>query len=170
MYLSDFQAINIFALAKNINFDSEIEQKVSVSWSETSGVTVTYCVVAEKKYVILEYGYAGRPYRQVVALTSLPANIKPGNVYYFVCTETRTRAIKLHFIRGRFCHRSAEAEYVYELQKLGRRRRAQLKKANARRKFLTDNPMDRLYRHHHPLTYRGNPTRRVLALNNVNSV
>lgn len=91
-----------------------------INWS--SNGTPTACISIQvnthnvQPYIELEYKYRGEPRKYKVFLTSTPSNLKLGEIWYFICPQTKKLCRKLYLIGGYFFHREAFTGCMYEAQ------------------------------------------------------
>jgi hypothetical protein len=73
--------------------------------------------------VRLNYTYDSKPMQWEIELICIPSNLGKGKgfIWFFKCPVTGRKCRKLHFVDGRFVHRSALIGAFYELQTYSQR-------------------------------------------------
>jgi hypothetical protein len=119
-------------------------------------------VVMEQQYpyIVLNYELYGKSISYEVALVSIPSNIGRGVIWYFLCPQTFARCRKLHFVNGRFYHRSAFPGYLYDLQTYGHKSRWGIHQVDLLHK--SEAAVLTMNRKYFKPTYRGQYTKRYL--------
>jgi len=138
----------------------------SINWSRngnpTGSISIQVNTHSEQPYIELDYKYKDKPRKYKVLLTSTRSNLNLGEIWYFVCPQTKKRCRKLYSIGGYFLHREAFAGCLYETQTQSKKYR-ELK--NTFGKFMQyDMFADELYKKHFKKTYAGKPTKRYLRI------
>jgi hypothetical protein len=119
----------------------------------------TYC---ERPYIILDYKFKDEPRNYKVYFTTSPSNLQLGEIWYFICPQTKKRCRKLYLISGYFLHREAFNGCVYESQTQSKKYRQLDKTFGAY--FRTDDLYSQLYNKHFKKTYAGKPTKKYLRI------
>lgn len=97
-----------------------------------------------------------------VKLVSVPANLAKGRVWYFLCPVTNKRCRNLYSIGGKFLHRDAFEDCMYESQTQSIKYRQLDKTYGASLKI--DKLHEQLYNRHFKKFYAGKPTKKYLWL------
>lgn len=138
----------------------------TLNWSRhgenTGSISITANTQNIHPYIELNYKYKDEPRKYKVYLTSTRSNLNLGEIWYFVCPQTKKRCRKLYSIGGYFLHREAFNGCMYETQTQSKKYRELEKTFGA---FLrTDMISDELYKKHFKRTYAGKPTKRYLRI------
>ena len=138
----------------------------TINWSRngnrTGSISITANTRSEQPYIELDYKYKDEPRKYKVYLTSTRSNLNLGEIWYFLCPQTKKRCRKLYSIGGYFLHREAFNGCMYETQTQSKKYRELEKTFGA---FLrTDMISDELYKKHFKRTYAGKPTKRYLRI------
>ena len=138
----------------------------TLNWSRhgenTGSISITANTQNIHPYIELNYKYKDEPRKYKVYLTSTRSNLDLGEIWYFVCPQTKKRCRKLYSIGGYFLHREAFNGCMYETQTQSKKYRELEKTFGA---FLrTDMISDELYKKHFKRTYAGKPTKRYLRI------
>ena len=137
----------------------------TLTWSRngnpTGSISIQVNTHSEQPYIELDYKYRDEPRNYKVYLTSTPSNLNRGEIWYFICPQTKKRCRKLYSIGGYFLHREAFNGCMYETQTHSKKYR-QLDKLMA---FLEiENLYSELYKKNFKKTYAGKPTKRYLRI------
>jgi len=137
----------------------------TLTWSRngnpTGSISIQVNTHSEQPYIELDYKYRDEPRNYKVYLTSTPSNLNKGEIWYFICPQTKKRCRKLYSIGGYFLHREAFNGCMYETQTHSKKYR-QLDKLMA---FLEiENLYSELYKKNFKKTYAGKPTKRYLRI------
>lgn len=130
---------------------------VRTNWIEIKANTHT-----NRPYIELEYKYRDEPRNYKVYLTSTPSNLNKGEIWYFICPQTKKRCRKLYSISGYFLHREAFNGCMYETQTQSKKYRQLDKTLGAY--FKSDNLYSELYKKNFKKTYAGKPTKKYLRI------
>ena len=138
----------------------------SINWSrngnQTGSISITVNTRCEQPYIELNYKYKDEPRKYKVHLTSTRSNLDLGEIWYFICPQTKKRCRKLYSIGGYFLHREAFVGCLYETQTQSKKYRELNNTFGA---FLrTDMISDELYKKHFKKQYAGKPTKRYLRI------
>lgn len=122
----------------------------------TSNNIVKRAIKCGKSYLNLCYAIKGEQVSYSIKLTSVPANIGKGQVWYFICPSTGKRCRKLYLIGKYFVHRKAYCKIYYDSQTRSSMDRMLYKfpKADKAQKLI-DSKYFRKY-------YKGKPTKKYL--------
>jgi len=138
----------------------------TLNWSrhgESAGsISITANTRSEQPYIELDYKYRDEPRNYKVYLTSTPSNLNKGEIWYFICPQTKKRCRKLYLIGGYFLHREAFNGCMYETQTQSKTYRQLDKTLGAY--FKSDNLYSELYEKNFKKTYAGKPTKRYLRI------
>ncbi|MDR3704329.1 MAG: hypothetical protein P4L28_00285 [Paludibacteraceae bacterium] len=139
----------------------------SITWSrngiQTDWISIrANTFVDEQPYIELNYNYRDKPRKYKVMLVSIPSNLGKGDVWYFLCPQTKKRCRKLYSIGGYFLHRDAFNGCMYDSQTKSKKYRA-LDKAFGDY-FKIDTLFEELYKKNFKKTYAGKPTKKYLKL------
>ena len=137
----------------------------TITWSrngsQTGSISIKVNTHSEQPYIELDYKYRDEPRNYKVYLTSTPSNLNKGEIWYFICPQTKKRCRKLYSIGGYFLHREAFNGCMYESQTQSKKYR-QLDKLMAF--FEIENLYSELYKKNFKKTYAGKPTKRYLRI------
>lgn len=122
----------------------------------TSDNIVKRAIKRGKSYLDLCYTIKGEQVSYSIKLTSAPANIGKGQVWYFICPSTGMRCRKLYLIEKYFVHRKAYRKIYYDSQTHSSIDRMLYKfpKADKAQKLI----QSKYFRKY----YKGQPTKRYL--------
>ena len=138
----------------------------TINWSRhgesTGSISITANTRSEQPYIELDYKYRDEPRKYKVYLTSTPSNLNRGEIWYFICPQTKKRCRKLYSIGGYFLHREAFNGCMYETQTQSKKYRQLDKTLGAY--FEIDNLYEELYKKNFKKTYAGKPTKRYLRI------
>lgn len=138
----------------------------TLNWSRngnpTGSISIQVNTHSEQPYIELDYKYRDEPRNYKVYLTSTPSNLNRGEIWYFICPQTKKRCRKLYSIGGYFLHREAFNGCMYETQTQSKKYR-QLDKILGVY-FRSDNLYRELYKKNFKKTYAGKPTKRYLRI------
>ena len=138
----------------------------TLNWSRngnpTGSISIQVNTKSEQPYIELDYNYRDEPRNYKVYLTSTPSNLNKGEMWYFICPQTKKRCRKLYSIGGYFLHREAFDGCMYETQTQSKRYRKMDKTLGAY--FRSDNLYSELYKKNFKKTYAGKPTKRYLRI------
>lgn len=146
--------------------DPEQIKSGTLNWSRngnpTGSISIQVNTHSEQPYIELDYKYRDEPRNYKVYLTSTPSNLNKGEIWYFICPQTKRRCRKLYSIGGYFLHREAFNGCMYETQTQSKKYR-QLDKT-LRAYFKSDNLYSELYKKNFKKTYAGKATKRYLRI------
>jgi len=146
--------------------DPEQIKSGTLNWSRdgnpTDSISIQVNTHSEQPYIELDYKYRGEPRNYKVYFTSIPSNLKRGEIWYFVCPHTKRRCRKLYSIGGYFLHREAFNGCMYETQTQSKKYRQLDKTFGAF--FRTDDLYSLLDQKHFKKTYAGKPTKKYLRI------
>ncbi len=138
----------------------------TITWSrngsQTGRISIKVNTHSEQPYIELDYKYRDEPRNYKVYLTSTPSNLNKGEIWYFICPQTKKRCRKLYSIGGYFLHREAFNGCMYETQTQSKKYRQLDKTLGAY--FEIDNLYEELYKKNFKKTYAGKPTKRYLRI------
>lgn len=138
----------------------------TVNWSRngnpTGSISIQVNTHSEQPYIELDYKYRDEPRNYKVYLTSTPSNLNKGEIWYFICPQTKKRCRKLYSIGGYFLHREAFNGCMYETQTQSKKYRKLDKTLGAY--FKSDNLYSELYKKNFKKTYAGKPTKKYLRI------
>ena len=138
----------------------------TLNWSSngnpTGSTSIQVNTHIEQPYIELDYKYRDEPRNYKVYLTSTPSNLNRGEIWYFICPQTKKRCRKLYSIGGYFLHREAFNGCMYETQTQSKYVRQQL--GLMKRLFLDDEIYEEITKKHFKKSYAGKPTKRYLKL------
>ena len=137
---------------------------ITWSWngSQTGSISIKVNTHSEQPYIELDYKYRDEPRNYKVYLTSTPSNLNKGEIWYFICPQTKKRCRKLYLIGGYFLHREAFNGCMYETQTQSKKYRELDKTFGAY--FEIDNLYEELYKKNFKKTYAGKPTKKYLRI------
>jgi len=137
-----------------------------LNWSRngnpTGSISIKVNTHSEQPYIELDYKYRDEPRNYKVYLTSTPSNLNRGEIWYFICPQTKKRCRKLYSIGGYFLHREAFNGCMYETQTQSKKYRQLDKTLGAY--FKSDNLYSELYKKNFKKSYAGKPTKKYLKL------
>ena len=138
----------------------------TITWSrngnQTGSISIKVNTKSEQPYIELDYKYRDEPRNYKVYLTSTPSNLNKGEIWYFICPQTKKRCRKLYSIGGYFLHREAFNGCMYETQTQSKKYRQLDKTLGAY--FKIDNLYSELYKKNFKKTYAGKPTKKYLRI------
>lgn len=138
----------------------------TLNWSRngnpTGSISIQVNTQSEQPYIELDYKYRDEPRKYKVYLTSTPSNLNRGEIWYFICPQTKKRCRKLYSIGGYFLHREAFNGCMYETQTQSKKSRYLDKTLGVY--FRTDQLFEQLYQKHLKKQYAGKPTKKYLKL------
>ena len=138
----------------------------TLNWSRngkpTGGISIQVNTKSEQPYIELDYEYRGEPRNYKVYLASTPSNLNKGEIWYFICPQTKKRCRILYLIGGYFLHREAFKGCMYETQTQSKKYRQLDKTFGAY--FKSDNLYSELYKKNFKKTYAGKPTKKYLRI------
>lgn len=138
----------------------------TLNWSRngnpTGSISIQVNTHSEQPYIELDYKYRDEPRNYKVYLTSTPSNLNRGEIWYFICPQTKKRCRKLYSIGGYFLHREAFNGCMYETQTQSKKYRQLDKTLGAY--FEIDNLYEELYKKNFKKTYAGKPTKKYLRI------
>lgn len=138
----------------------------TLTWSRngnpTGSISIQVNTHSEQPYIELDYKYRDEPRNYKVYLTSTPSNLNKGEIWYFICPQTKKRCRKLYSIGGYFLHREAFNGCMYETQTQSKKYRQLDKTLGAY--FKIDNLYSELYKKNFKKYYAGKPTKRYLRI------
>ena len=146
--------------------DPEQIKSGTLNWSRNGNPIGSISIIANTQskhpYIELDYKYRGEPRNYKVYLTSTPSNLNRGEIWYFICPQTKKRCRKLYSIGGYFLHREAFNGCMYETQTQSKKYRQLDKTLGAY--FKSDNLYSELYKKNFKKTYAGKPTKKYLRI------
>lgn len=134
----------------------------SMNGNPAGSISIKINTHSEQPYIELDYKYRDEPRNYKVNLTSTPSNLNRGEIWYFICPQTKKRCRKLYSIGGYFLHREAFNGCMYEKQTQSKKYRHLDKILGAY--FKSDNLYSELYKKNFKKTYAGKPTKRFLKI------
>ena len=146
--------------------DPEQIKSGTLNWSSngnpTGSISIKVNTHRKQLYIELDYKYKDEPRNYKVYLTSTPSNLNKGEIWYFICPQTKKRCRKLYLIGGYFLHREAFNGCMYETQTQSKTYRQLDKTLGAY--FKSDNLYNELYKKNFKKAYAGKPTKRYLRI------
>lgn len=138
----------------------------TITWSRngnpTGSISIQVNTHSEQPYIELDYKYREEPRNYKVYLTSTPSNLNRGEIWYFICPQTKKRCRKLYLADTYFYHRSAFRGCMYEKQTQSKKSRYLDKTLGVY--FRTDQLFEQLYKKHLKKQYAGKPTKKYLRI------
>lgn len=138
----------------------------TLTWSrngnKTGSISIKVNTYGKQPHIELDYKYRDEPRNYKVYLTSTPSNLNKGEIWYFICPQTKKRCRKLYSIGGYFLHREAFNGCMYETQTQSKKYRQLDKTFGAY--FKIDDLYSQLYQKHFKKTYAGKPTKKYLRI------
>src|SRR5574344_190356 len=152
---------------KNCGYlDTKQIKRGTLNWSSNGNpicsISIQVNTHSEQPYIELDYKYRDEPRNYKVYLTSTPSNLNRGEIWYFICPQTKKRCRKLYSIGGYFLHREAFNGCMYETQTQSKKHRQLDKTLGAY--FKSDNLYSELYKKNFKKTYTGKPTKKYLRI------
>lgn len=146
--------------------DPEQIKSGTLNWSRngnpTGSISIYVNTHSERPYIELDYKYRDEPRNYKVYLTSTPSNLNKGEIWYFLCPQTKKRCRKLYSIGGYFLHREAFNGCMYESQIQSKSYRQVDKTLGAY--FRSEHLYSELYKKHFKKFYAGKPTKKYLRI------
>jgi hypothetical protein len=146
--------------------DPEQIKSGTLNWSRngnpTGSISIQVNTHSEQPYIELDYKYRDEPRNYKVYLTSTPSNLNRGEIWYFICPQTKKRCRKLYSIGGYFLHREAFNGCMYETQTQSKKYRQLDKTLGVY--FKCDNLYNELYKKNFRKSYAGKPTKKYLRI------
>lgn len=146
--------------------DPEQIKSGTLNWSRngnpTGSISIQVNTHSEQPYIELDYKYRDEPRNYKVYLTSTPSNLNRGEIWYFICPQTKKRCRKLYSIGGYFLHREAFNGCMYETQTQSKKYRELDKTLGVY--FRSDKLYRELNKKHFKKTYAGKPTKKYLRI------
>lgn len=138
----------------------------TLNWSRngnpTGSISIQVNTHSEQPYIELDYKYRDEPRNYKVYLTSTPSNLNRGEIWYFICPQTKKRCRKLYSIGGYFLHREAFNGCMYETQTQSKKDRQLDKTLGAY--FKSYNLYSELCKKNFKKSYAGKPTKKYLRI------
>ncbi len=138
----------------------------TVNWSRngnpTGSISIQVNTKSEQPYIELDYKYRDEPRNYKVYLTSTPSNLNRGEIWYFICPQTKKRCRILYLIGGYFLHREAFNGCMYETQAQSKKYRQLDKTLGVY--FKSDNLYSELHKRNFKKSYAGKPTKKYLRI------
>ena len=140
----------------------------TITWSRngnpTGSISIQVNTHSEQPYIELDYKYRDEPRNYKVYLTSTPSNLNKGEIWYFICPQTKKCCRKLYSIGGYFLHREAFNGCMYETQTQSKKYRQLDKTLGAY--FKSDNLYSELYKKNFKKTnsYRPNISFNIIII------
>jgi len=146
--------------------DPEQIKSGTLNWSRngnpTGSISIQVNTKSEQLYIELDYKYRDEPRNYKVYLTSTPSNLNRGEIWYFLCPQTKKRCRKLYLINGYFLHREAFNGCMYKIQIESKKSRYLDKTLGTY--FRTEQLFEQLYKKHFKKQYAGKPTKKYLRI------
>ena len=163
---NEVKQIDISKLKKWGYLNPNQEKNGALQWSRngtsTGNISIRSNTKDEKKYIELDYKVNDKPRKYKVYLTSTKSNLNKGEIWYFVCPETKKRCRILYSVNGYFLHRDAFSGCMYECQTQSKYQRVLA--STYGNYFKLDDLYEQLYSKYFKKTYRGRPTKRYLKI------
>lgn len=138
----------------------------TINWSNNGNslgsILIKVNTQSGENFIELNYKHKDEIRNYKVYLTSTPSNLNKGEIWYFICPQTKKRCRKLYSIGGYFLHREAFNGCMYETQTQSKNYRQLDKTLGAY--FNIDNLYSELYKKNFKKTYAGKPTKRYLRI------
>lgn len=162
---NELKTVSISTLGKDYLKPNSITTG-TVFWTRGServgSISVKSIMERDNPRIILSYNSNDVPVSYTVRLVSIPSNIGKGVIWYFICPYTHKRCRKLYLNDGRFYHRNAFKDCMYETQTYSRQNVflcRQWQKLIAKEKAY-----DKLYSKYFTKKYNGKPTKKYLRI------
>jgi hypothetical protein len=147
--------------------DPEQIKSGTINWSRNGNpignISIKVNTQSEQPYIELDYKYRDEPRNYKVYLTSTPSNLNRGEIWYFLCPQTKKRCRKLYLIGGYFLHREAFNGCMYETQIKSKKQREIFKIIDHFSNL--NNLYDEMYKKNFKKSYARKPTKKYLKLN-----
>ena len=138
----------------------------TLTWSRngnpTGSISIQVNTHSKQPYIELDYKYRDEPRNYKVYLTSTLSNLNRGEIWYFICPQTKKRCRKLYSIGGYFLHREAFNGCMYETQTQSKKQRDLDK--TLRRVFGSETYINEMEKRYFKKTYAGKPTKKYLRI------
>ena len=136
----------------------------TLNWSRngnpTGSISIQVNTHSKQPYIELDYKYRDEPRNYKVYLTSTLSNLNRGEIWYFICPQTKKRCRKLYLIGGYFLHREAFNGCMYEKQTYSKKNRLYFRQLQIL--FDEENDLCKSNKKHNKTFYKGKPTKRLL--------
>ena len=137
----------------------------TLNWSSngnpTGSISISGNTHDEQPYIELDYKFRDEPRKYKIYFTSIRSNLNRGEIWYFICPQTKKRCRKLYSIGGYFLHRAAFRGCMYEIQ-------TRSKYSKFLNKMLgcldIDQYYEQIYKKHFKKSYAGKPTKKYLKI------
>jgi len=133
----------------------------TMTWSrngiQTSSISIGTKINNTPK-LLLSYSVDGEPIKYEITLVEVSSNLGKGQYFMFLCPFTLKRCRKLHLINGKFMHRSALINSMYESQTQPKSYRSI--KGIFEPYVLQDKYFEEIHSKHFTAHYKGKPTKR----------
>lgn len=137
-----------------------------LTWSkngfETASISVTVSTHENARLINLNYSHNGTNIDYAIRLITMPSNLGKGEVWYFLCPNTKKRARILYLVGGHFLHRDAFNGCMYDTQTYSKRTREMIRRMDADHKATLAS--DQINSKHFKKYYNGKRTKRHLRL------
>jgi hypothetical protein len=158
--------IHISKLKRWGYLDPEQIKSGTLNWSRNGNligsISIQVNTHSEQPYIELDYKYRDEHRNYKVYLTSTPSHLNRGEIWYFICPQTKKRCRKLYLIDGYFLHREAFSGCMYETQTRSKKYRQLDKILGAY--FKIDELYSQLQKKNFKKTYAGKPTKKYLRI------
>jgi hypothetical protein len=138
----------------------------TINWSNngnpTGSISIQVNTQSEQQYIELDYKYRDESRNYKVYFITTRSNLNRGEIWYFICPQTKKRCRKLYSIGGYFLHREAFNGCMYETQTQSKKYRQLDKRLGAY--FKRGSLHSDLNKKNFKKTYAGKPTKRYLKL------
>lgn len=163
---NEVKTVSISFLTKHRYLKPNQWQSGIITWSsngnKTGSISIQVNTQSEQPYIKLDYNYRDEPRNYKVYLTSTPSNLNRGEIWYFICPQTKKRCRIMYLIDGYFLHREAFNGCMYETQTQSKKYRQINKTLGVY--FKRDNLYSELYKKNFKKTYAGKPTKKYLRI------
>jgi hypothetical protein len=137
-----------------------------ITWSrngvKTSSISIRSNTGLDDPFLEISYTCDGQEIKYKVRLVTVPSNLGKGFVWYLQCPSTFKLCRKLYFISGKFLHREAFRECMYDTQTLSHKDRGLIRLFD--RSVKMEKAHEKIYSKHFKTHYAGRPTKRYLKL------
>jgi hypothetical protein len=138
----------------------------TLNWSRngnpTGSISIQVNTYSEQPYIELDYKYRDEARSYKVYLTSTLSNLNKGEIWYFICPQTKKRCRILYSIGGYFLHREAFKGCMYETQTQSKKYRQLEKTFGAY--FKIESLYSELNKKNFKKTYAGKSTKKYLRI------
>lgn len=130
--------------------------------SKTGSISIMVNMDPEQAFIVLDYKYKDKPRKYKIELVSISSNLGKGQIWYFICPQTKNRCRILYLVEGYFLHREAFKKCFYQSQIHSKKNR-QLEKIYDKI-FKKEEIYEKINSKNFKKTYAGRKTKKYLKL------